>query len=142
MGAPRIRTLVSGREALMSRAANPEKRRRALCCAAPILLTFFLSGRCVSADAAAVFAALDNFGLLSTFDAAVPAFASVFSFFKKKGSGSFLPTEKMDPDRFHGTAIIQQSAFVLLYGMAERIDFPLIPLTRHIVRHRVPRRSQ
>ena len=40
---------------------------------------FFLPGRCVRADPAAVFAAGDDFGSLSTFDAADAAFALVTS---------------------------------------------------------------
>lgn len=40
---------------------------------------FFLSGRCVSADAAAVFAAFEDLGLVSTFDAAEAAFRLVTS---------------------------------------------------------------
>ena len=41
---------------------------------------FGLLARCVSADAAAVFAALLDRGLRSTFEAAVPAFLPVVSF--------------------------------------------------------------
>jgi hypothetical protein len=37
-------------------------------------LDFFLSGACVSAEAAAVLAALDDLGSIRTFDAAVAAF--------------------------------------------------------------------
>ena len=36
-------------------------------------------GRCVSADAAAVFAAFEDFGLLKTFEAALAAFFDVCS---------------------------------------------------------------
>ena len=42
---------------------------------------FFLFGRCVSADAAAVLAALEDLGLLSTLDAADAALALVTSEF-------------------------------------------------------------
>jgi hypothetical protein len=42
---------------------------------------FFLSGACVNADPAAVFAALLDFGLRRTLLAAVAAFFPVFSFF-------------------------------------------------------------
>lgn len=48
---------------------------------APLLQRYFLFGRCVSAEAAAVFAAGLDFGLLSTFDAADAAFALVTSLF-------------------------------------------------------------
>ena len=47
----------------------------------PLLQRYFLFGRCVSAEAAAVFAAGLDFGLLSTFDAADAAFALVTSLF-------------------------------------------------------------
>jgi hypothetical protein len=47
----------------------------------PCRIYLRLSGRCVSADAAAVFAALEALGLRSTFDAAVAAFALVTSLF-------------------------------------------------------------
>jgi len=40
---------------------------------------FFLFGRCVKADAAAVFAAFDELGLRSTLDAALAAFFDVTS---------------------------------------------------------------
>ncbi|GIT87177.1 hypothetical protein ROBYS_21930 [Roseobacter sp. OBYS 0001] len=45
---------------------------------------FFLFGRCVSADAAAVLAAFEDFGFLSTFDAADAAFALVTSEFLRR----------------------------------------------------------
>jgi hypothetical protein len=46
-----------------------------------LLQRHFLFGRCVSAEAAAVFAAALDFGLLSTFAAADAAFALVTSLF-------------------------------------------------------------
>ncbi|MDW3184381.1 hypothetical protein [Roseobacter sp.] len=45
---------------------------------------FFRFGRCVSADAAAVFAAFEDFGLRSTFDAAEAALALVTSEFLRR----------------------------------------------------------